>query len=93
MVGGYGAISINWTTGAAEIYFLRYQLFGAGAFASSEHAPWIITTSLPLGIMLFWYYRLRGEDLDSGSRNGLRNDNKASQESEADKDDNHTDMS
>lgn len=55
--GGIGTISVNWTTGAYDFKIIQFQLFGAGAVAASEYAPWIITAGFPLGAIIFWFKR------------------------------------
>lgn len=57
ILGGVGAVSINWTTGEYTFNVLNYQLFGTGIFAASDYAPWVITTGFPLGAILFWFKR------------------------------------
>lgn len=57
ILGGIGAISINWSTGEFGFKIIQYQFFGATAIASSEYAPWIITASFPLGAIVFWFKR------------------------------------
>lgn len=57
ILGGIGTLSLNWTTGAYETNLLQYLLFGAAAFAASEHAPWIISVGVPVGAILFWMKR------------------------------------
>ncbi|BDY04461.1 hypothetical protein [Ferrimonas sp. YFM] len=57
ILGGIGTISINWSTGAYTLKVLEYQLFGAGAIAASEYAPWVVTVGFPLGAVIFWIKR------------------------------------
>ncbi len=56
---GFGAISINWTTGEYAMRLLSANLLGASAFAAGPHAPWVITAAFPLGAILFWIKRRR----------------------------------
>lgn len=63
ILGSIGSVSINWTTGAYGINILHYQLFGAGAVAASEYAPWIITAGFPLGALLFLLKRKKYVEL------------------------------
>lgn len=54
---GIGSISVNWTTGQYGIQLLSIKLFSASAMASGPFAPWIISASIPLGAILFWFKR------------------------------------
>ena len=52
---GLGKIGINWTTG--QILFqpisIQIQLFGSAFFRAGPYSPWVISTSLPLGAIIF----------------------------------------
>lgn len=54
---GVGSISINWTTGQYAIQSFSINLFSASAMAAGPFAPWIVSASIPLGAMLFWFKR------------------------------------
>jgi hypothetical protein len=54
---GIGSISINWTTGQFWFKLLSCQLLGAGYFAESPYAPWIVQASIPWGAIIFWIKR------------------------------------
>lgn len=54
---GLVSFSINWTTGQWGVRALNIQLFGSGAAAASIYAPWILSFSIPLGAILFWFRR------------------------------------
>ena len=56
---GIFSVQLNWTTGAIGIQPLSASLFGASAVAAGTHAPWIISTSFPLGAIIFWFKRKR----------------------------------
>lgn len=76
ILGGIGTLSLNWTTGAYETNLLHYLLFGAAAFAASEHAPWIISVGVPVGAILFWmkrdaFLRANGESKADVDQAGL----------------------
>jgi len=62
---GAGQFSINWATGETEVRVLAFQLFGAGAFSSGLYAPWILSVSVPLGAIAFWYKRKKLTDASS----------------------------
>ncbi|WP_342617096.1 hypothetical protein [Rhodoferax sp. GW822-FHT02A01] len=59
ILGGIGTISVNWTTGDFGFQVVQYQLFGAGAFAAGEYAPWVLTVGLPIGAIAFWFMRVK----------------------------------
>lgn len=54
---GISAASINWTTGQYGIQLLSFNLLGASVMASSDYSPWIISVSIPLGAIIFWFKR------------------------------------
>jgi hypothetical protein len=54
---GFVECSINWTTGQIGFQPFYFQLFGAGATASSFYSPWILSVSIPIGAILFWIKR------------------------------------
>lgn len=56
---GFVQVSFNWTTGAMDYRLLSFQLFGAGAVASGLYMPWILTISIPVGAIIFWFKRLQ----------------------------------
>lgn len=54
---GVGTISINWTTGQYAIQPLSIKLFSASAMSAGPFSPWIVSASIPLGAILFWFKR------------------------------------
>lgn len=64
---GVFSVQVNWTTGGIGIQPLSAYLLGISAVAAGPHAPWIITTSFPLGAVIFWFKRRRFIEL---SKNG-----------------------
>jgi len=56
---GVGSVSVNWTNGKYAIQVLSIYLFGASAAATGPDAPWIITATIPLGAIVFWFKRKR----------------------------------
>jgi hypothetical protein len=62
---GLGRFTVNWTTGQWGFVILHAQLFSAGAQAGF-FGPWILSVSLPIGAVLFLFYRhrLREQDAD-----------------------------
>jgi hypothetical protein len=54
---GVGSISVNWTTGQYGVQPLYVMLFSAAAISAGPFAPWIISTSLPIGAIIFWFKR------------------------------------
>jgi hypothetical protein len=57
IVIGFGAISIDWTTGQYAIQPLIINLLSGSAIAARPYAPWVITANLPLGALVFWWKR------------------------------------
>jgi len=55
---GIMILKINWTTGELNFNPLYLSLLSAGATASSPYSPWVITISIPLGVIAFWIKRL-----------------------------------
>jgi hypothetical protein len=55
---GIGKLTVNWTTGQWQIAPLYFSLLGSGAFAP-PYGAWLISTSLPLGAILFLLRRKR----------------------------------
>jgi hypothetical protein len=51
---GVGSFSINWTTGATGFNPVSFHILGAGYVRSGDVAPWVVTWSIPLGIILMW---------------------------------------
>jgi hypothetical protein len=52
IIFGIGAFSVNWTTGAYQIAFLRVQLLSFSAFAPAGE-PWTVAVSVPVGAVVF----------------------------------------
>ena len=57
MLLGFVKFSINWTSAAININPLSFQLLGAGFVSAGKFAPWIMTISIPLGVLIFWIRR------------------------------------
>ena len=57
VIFGFGAFQINWTNGAFAVQLLSIHLFGASATAASPSAPWVISASVPIGAIIFWFKR------------------------------------
>jgi hypothetical protein len=56
---GFVQFSLNWSTGGTEVKPLYFQLFGAGAVSDGLYAPWILSISVPVGAIAFWFKRRR----------------------------------
>ncbi|MFZ1910299.1 MAG: hypothetical protein WAU52_14575 [Burkholderiales bacterium] len=56
VVIGLGKLAVNWTTGEWGIAPLTVQLFSASAVAPF-YGPWIIAVSLPLGAIVFLFFK------------------------------------
>ena len=57
---GVGRISLNWTTNHISVFAFAIQLFGSAYARSGPVAPIVLTTSLPLGAILFFIKRATG---------------------------------
>jgi hypothetical protein len=49
---GFGAFSLNWTTGQWQVQFFQFQLLSFSAFALFGQA-WVIKVSVPIGALAF----------------------------------------
>lgn len=58
IIFGFGQLVVNWTTGEWGIVPIAVQLFSFSASAPL-YGPWTISTSMPLGAILFLLYRAR----------------------------------
>ncbi len=58
MVIGFGQLQFNWTTGNWAIRPISILLFGASTFREF-YGPWILSVGLPVGALIFWFYRSR----------------------------------
>lgn len=54
---GFMKFSINWTTGQVGFSLINISILGAGFSKSGIIAPWIISFSLPIVAVIFWYKR------------------------------------
>lgn len=54
---GVCGITLNWTTGDFSIQPLNFQILGSGFFKSGPYAPVMISTSFPLGAIIFLFKR------------------------------------
>jgi hypothetical protein len=61
---GLGRVSVLWTTGLLWFYFFSIQLLSSSAIAQ-PYCPWVVSVSLPLGAILFMFYRKRFKRLNS----------------------------
>ncbi|MGF1526249.1 MAG: hypothetical protein ACFCBW_05590 [Candidatus Competibacterales bacterium] len=56
---GIGSMNLNWTTGQYGFQLWSIMLLSASAVTPGPLGPWIISVSLPLGAILFWFKRQR----------------------------------
>ena len=54
---GFMKFSINWTTGEIGFKLINFSFLGAGFTKSGDIAPWIITFSIPIVAIVFWFKR------------------------------------
>lgn len=59
MLLGVGKFSFNWTDSNFNFEIISIQLFGSGFVRTDNLGPWIISTSMPIGAILFWIKRSR----------------------------------
>ena len=52
---GVGSIQIDWTTGLYAFQIFNFNFLGASAVKAGPAAPWVISASLPLGAIIFWF--------------------------------------
>lgn len=54
---GFIKFSINWTTGQVGFSLINISILGSGYSKSGNIAPWILSFSLPIVAIIFWYKR------------------------------------
>lgn len=54
---GIGGVTFNWTTGVFTYQLLTIKFLGFSAVATSVHAPWLFTLTIPIGPIVFWLKR------------------------------------
>lgn len=54
---GFGAITLNWTTGELSFQLIRVQLLGVSAGQVNPYEPWIVAVSFPGGALHFMLRR------------------------------------
>ena len=54
---GFIKFSINWTTGQVGFGLINISILGAGFSKAGNIAPWILSFSLPIVAIIFWYKR------------------------------------
>jgi hypothetical protein len=59
MLVGVVRLNLDWTTGAVSLMPLYFLLLGSAAFKSGVAGAWVLSTSLPLGAILFMLRRRR----------------------------------
>jgi hypothetical protein len=50
---GFGAVSLNWTSGELDYQVLTFKLLGASVMRQGAYGPWFVGVSFPLGALLF----------------------------------------
>lgn len=58
---GLGGVAFNWTTGDWSMSYIRFSLLGSGYTYASELAPVMFKIGLPVGAIMFWYYKRTGK--------------------------------
>lgn len=54
---GFIKFSINWTTGQVGFSLINISILGAGFSKAGNIAPWILSFSLPIVAIIFWFKR------------------------------------
>lgn len=54
---GFVQFNFNWSTGALSYKLLYIALFGSGFASHGLYTPWVFTTSIPVGAILYWLRR------------------------------------
>lgn len=54
---GFIKFSINWTTGQVGFSLINISILGAGFSKSGNIVPWMLSFSLPIVAIIFWYKR------------------------------------
>jgi len=67
---GVSAIQLNWTTGQFGVQLIGVHLFGAAATSAGPYAPWVLSASIPLGAIIFWFRRKKFIALAEEANNG-----------------------
>jgi len=52
---GFAKFSLNWTTGQVGFSLIHFSLFGAGFSKSGDYEPWILSFSIPVMAIIFWF--------------------------------------
>jgi hypothetical protein len=52
---GFIKFSINWTTGQVALKTINFSILGSGFSKSGNAAPWILSFSIPIVAIIFWY--------------------------------------
>jgi len=71
---GIFSVQLNWTTGQINIQPLSVNLLGGAIMAASPYSAWIISTSFPLGAVIFWFKRRRFVELEKEASKSLNMD-------------------
>lgn len=70
---GIAAFNLNWTTGEIGVDFTHMKIFGSGYKKISKIGPWILSFSIPIGAILFWFKRakIRRQERNTGLSESL----------------------
>lgn len=55
IIFGFLKLSINWTTGQIGYSLINFSILGAGFSKQGNSAPWILSFSIPIVAIIFWY--------------------------------------
>jgi len=57
---GVGRVTLNWSTNAISVILFAFQVLGSGFTRLGPDGPYLVTTSLPVGAILFFIKRATG---------------------------------
>jgi hypothetical protein len=61
---GFIKISFNWSLGIFDYQIISFQLFGSGITKYHHYGSWILSTSIPIGAILFLFKRSKYNKVD-----------------------------
>ncbi|TNE63498.1 MAG: hypothetical protein EP335_09495 [Alphaproteobacteria bacterium] len=58
---GLASVTLDWSAGTYTASMLHISLLGAGVANAGPFSPWVFSLSVPLGALMYWWHRLRGD--------------------------------
>lgn len=56
---GMGSVSLDWASGEWEVSPISVYMLGSGVSRAGPYAPWVLSTSVPVGALMFLFGRRR----------------------------------